>query len=279
MKEITKELKQKMQNFDESHQRLEILKDKYEGETAYIVTGGPSLNNHNVDELKSFLSDKLVIGIKQTYDLFYEEMDYQLLNAVNIKTYDYKTDDTIVAWTVYQQDQPYYIIENDVPCDFMTPIYRNHGSIHNTIAATGDWSEIGFDVSFERPWGPGLMYELAIPLSMYLGCKKIVTIGWDIGVLREHEKGQQYINYDHFYQKGRDKHKVEYDGVNVERLPIGGSGGITYDEVKMNIEGALGLYEYLKGRGIDFSIVSDRNPASELIPRKTMKEIYDADTK
>ena len=233
------------------------------------------------------MSDKLVIGIKQTYDLFYEEMDYQLLNAVNIKTYDYKTDNTIVVWTVYQQDQPYYIINNDVPCDFMTPIYRNHGSIHNTIAAIGDWSEIGFDVSFERPWGPGLMYELAIPLateffrplSMYLGCKKIVTIGWDIGVLREHEKGQQYINYDHFYQKGRDKHKVEYDGVNVERLPIGGSGGITYDEVKMNIEGALGLYKYLKGRGIDFSIVSDRNPASELIPRKTMKEIYDADTK
>ena len=125
MKTITKKLKQEMQNFDESHQRLEILKDKYDGETAYIVTGGPSLNNHNVDELKSFLSDKLVIGIKQTYDLFYEQMDFQLLNAVNIKTYDYKTDDTIVVWTVYQQDQPYYIIDNDVPCDFMTPIYRN----------------------------------------------------------------------------------------------------------------------------------------------------------
>ena len=97
MKTITKKLKQEMQNFDESHQRLEILKDKYDGETAYIVTGGPSLNNHNVDELKSFLSDKLVIGIKQTYDLFYEQMDFQLLNAVNIKTYDYKTDPSELA--------------------------------------------------------------------------------------------------------------------------------------------------------------------------------------
>ena len=120
MKTITKKLKKEMHHFDESHQRLEILKDKYDGETAYIVTGGPSLNNHNVDELKNFLSDKLVIGIKQTYDLLYDVMDYQLLNAVNIKTYDYKTEDTIVVWTVYQQDQPYYIIDNDVPCDFMT---------------------------------------------------------------------------------------------------------------------------------------------------------------
>jgi len=143
------------------------------------------------------------------------------------------------------------------------------------VASQEDWEEISFDKSFERPWGPGLMYELAIPLSMYLGCKKIVTIGWDIGVLREHEKGQQYINYDHFYQKGRDKNKVEYDNVNVERLPIGGSGGITYDEVKINIEGALGLYEYLKTQNIDFNIVSDRNPASEKIPRKTMMELYE----
>ena len=30
-------------------------------------------------------------------------------------------------------------------------------------------------------WGPGLMYEMAIPLAMFLGCKEIITVGWDIG--------------------------------------------------------------------------------------------------
>ena len=34
--------------------------------------------------------------------------------------------------------------------------------------------------NFARPWGPGTMYEMAIPLALYMGCSKIVTIGWDL---------------------------------------------------------------------------------------------------
>ena len=44
-----------------------------------------------------------------------------------------------------------------------------------------DFENITFSKSIERPWGPGLMFELAVPMAIHLGCKNIVTIGWDIG--------------------------------------------------------------------------------------------------
>ena len=58
MKELTKKLKQELINFDSIEERLSFLKNKYEDETAYIVTCGPSLAKHNVDELNERLKDK-----------------------------------------------------------------------------------------------------------------------------------------------------------------------------------------------------------------------------
>ena len=52
MKQITKQLKQEIQSFNSIEERLKHLKDRYKGETAYIVTCGPSLSKHNVNSLK-----------------------------------------------------------------------------------------------------------------------------------------------------------------------------------------------------------------------------------
>ena len=54
-----------------------------------------------------------------------------------------------------------------------------------------------------QPWGPGIMYEMAIPLAIHLGCKKIVTIGWDIGDISSFSKDvkdeTQRVFQEHFY--------------------------------------------------------------------------------
>ena len=55
---ITKELKNKLKNLNTIEERLNLLKNKYEGETAYLVTCGPSLSNHNIDILKHKLKNK-----------------------------------------------------------------------------------------------------------------------------------------------------------------------------------------------------------------------------
>ena len=49
MNSNTKELRQKMLTLDYSEERVDVLKDKYIGETVYIVAAGPSLNNYKHD--------------------------------------------------------------------------------------------------------------------------------------------------------------------------------------------------------------------------------------
>jgi len=62
----------------------------------------------------------------------------------------------------------------------------------HSLAEKEDWDSMKLDhpeYGFNQPWGPGIMYEMAIPLALYLGCKKIVTVGWDIGDLSSFDKG------------------------------------------------------------------------------------------
>ena len=73
----------------------------------------------------------------------------------------------------------------------------------NSITELETWEPMMFDNKLARPWGGGITYEIAIPLAVHLGCKKIVTIGWDIGDLSTFEKGTeddtQRVFQEHFY--------------------------------------------------------------------------------
>ena len=55
---------------------------------------------HDIEMLNSKLSDKLVISVKQAYDVVRDITDFHLLNTYNLKEYDYTTDKTIVVWSV-----------------------------------------------------------------------------------------------------------------------------------------------------------------------------------
>ena len=270
----TKTIKNNMLSLDDSFERLQLLKDKYKDKTAYIITCGPSLKNYNLDKLKVFLKDKFVIGVKQSYDILEDIIDIHLLNFCNYKNYKYKNiENTIISWIVYMQDQPYYILQNNIPCDFMMPLCRNHAGHENTIAAKGDFENLLIDNSFARPWGSGIMYESALPIALYCGVKNIITIGWDIGSIEEKDKGKDKIKYDHFYAEGKDGEKTSYDGVNVIKAPIGGSSGMSFNETKMVIDSTKGLYEFLQSINVNLNIVSDINPAYENIPRIEIPEI------
>jgi hypothetical protein len=149
----------------------------------------------------------------------------------------------------------------------MLPLTRNWGGYENTIAYKRDFESLLIEKTFERPWGSGIMYESGLPIALYAGCKKIVTIGWDIGVLNEEDKGKKFVRYDHFYADGKDGSKTEYDGVNVIKLPVGGSAGMSYDETKMVIDSTEDLHHFLEGIGVELNICSSINPSSDKIKR------------
>ena len=71
MKNKIFEIRKKLLLLDESEERLNCLKDSFNGETVYIVGAGPSLKNHNEEELKHYESggveyfgDKAIYGEK-----------------------------------------------------------------------------------------------------------------------------------------------------------------------------------------------------------------------
>jgi hypothetical protein len=249
----TFELRKKMMMLDTSQERLRVFENAYEGDTAYIVAAGPSINNYEKGYLKEFLSDKLTFCIKQSYDMLEDSADVHIQNFCNFKQYNYSGNEkTITTWLVFDPNHPPTIINNNIKCDMMLPIYRNNGKMEETIAEAGDFESMLIQKSFARPWGPGCMYELAIPLAIYSGCKKIVTVGWDIGDL-EKTKENKSMFQDHFYG-GEDT--VEF-----------GITETSHREITSVSDSTKGLFYFLKDLGIDWEMSSDRNPGYEGIRR------------
>ncbi len=266
-------IRQQMLSLEDSHDRLKLLENKYKDDTAYIVATGPSLKNYEIQKMRAYLSDKFVIGIKQAYDVLGDVIDIHLMNFCNCKFYDYKDNNsTIVSWIVAMQDQPHYIIQNNMRCDFMMPLIRNHAGHENTLASKRDFHNMLISKSFERPWGSGIMYEGALPMAIHCGSKRIVTLGWDIGELNKDDEGKDFIKYDHFYAYGRDNEKTEYDEVNVQKLAVGGSSGMSYNETKMVVDSTEDLHYFLESIGVELNICSDRNPAFNKIKRIGLEE-------
>ena len=108
--------------YDESYDRVKYLKDQYKGETAYILASGPSFKEIPQKDLNK-LEDKLVISIKQTFNDVPNLVDYHLLNFCNLTKYEYPNPNTIVGWTVWDNNQPNIIAQN-FPVDFILGTFK-----------------------------------------------------------------------------------------------------------------------------------------------------------
>ena len=69
MKSQTSKLREELLKLEEPQDRLKVLKNQYEGETAYVIAGGPSLKKYDKEFLNEFMADKLCMPIKQSYRL------------------------------------------------------------------------------------------------------------------------------------------------------------------------------------------------------------------
>ena len=162
------------------------------------------------------------------------------------------------------------IFQNNLESDLFIPIFRNSqftgggvgpDKMVYSVAEKGDFESIKLDhpeLGFNQPWGPGIMYEMAIPLAIYLGCKKIVTVGWDIGDINSFENGEnddtQRVFQEHFYG---DKHNE----IAYAKTSMGPR------EILSVAKSTKGMYYWLKKQGIEWEMVSDRNPSYKGIKR------------
>ena len=248
MKDITISFKNKLQELNTIQERLDILKNEYFGETAYLVTCGPSLSNHDKNILNDKLKDKLVFSIKQAYDVVSDISDFHLLNTYNLKEYEYRTDNTIVVWSVSKsyadnqlrriQDKPVDIYFPVINPPYITPMDTIAGSLNfDDMKLLGERCEV--------TWGPGMFYEMMIPLCLHLGVMDIVTIGWDLKVTNEHK---------HFYKEKMDC--KPQDG-----------------ELQQAVNSTGPFYDWCERNDINLKIISDINNVDERFKRITLGDI------
>jgi hypothetical protein len=257
----THDLIKTIHTFEDIPDRLNVLKDAYKGETCYIVSAGPSLKNFQVDFLREKLQDELVITIKQALNTLKGIADFHVLNFTNFEPYDYSdSQDTIAVWEVFEQYHPQMILENNFKCELMLPCVGNHESdlvkrIDNSQAGLESFDQWTLDKTINRMYGPGIMYEIVIHLALHLGVKEIITIGWDIGDVDKFSKDDLYqdVWQDHFYEGS--------DNIKYAKTPM------NYHEVNTVVKSVKYLKQWLGSKGVDFKIISDRNPADKSIER------------
>ena len=142
-------------------------------------------------------------------------------------------------------------MDNKYPIDLYIPVINPpYVTTEQTIQATcnfDDFRKISKDT--EVLWGPGIMLEIGFPLAIHLGCKKIITIGWDGG-------DPSKIKHDHFYN----------DANNIDTVPMDG-------EVLEAVKSTSKMYEWFVDNGIEFNIVSDINKADKRINRLDIGEL------
>ena len=251
----TKKLKSNIQTIGSIQERLESLKDQYKDDTVYIVTCGPSLQSHDVKELKKKLKDKLVFSIKQAYNVLKDETDFHLLNTYNLSEYEWSAD-SIVYWSLsksYANEQLQRIVDMKAPIDLFIPVINPpFVNYSQTVQATCNFDDFYMmEKQTEVKFGIGMMYEMAIPLTLMLGCKKIVVIGWDLG-----EPKTSTTDWNHFYN-----------------LDLGKVTGPASGEIAQKIESTDKLYDWFVEKGIEVKLISDRSFVSSKFERIKLKDI------
>jgi len=261
MHKNTSSVRKNIGQFEDIPARVDALKDSYKGEDCYIVTAGPSLKNYSEEYLREKLEGKVVITIKQALNMLKGVADFHVLNFTNFEPYNYSgSEETIVVWEVFEQYHPDMILQNKLKVDVMLPVVGNHESdivrrINASQAGQNSFEDWSLAKTLYRMYGPGLMYEVAIHLAVHLGVKSITTLGWDIGDTSKFAGNNLYedVWQDHYYEGDQN---IQY-----AKTPM------NFHEVNTVVNSVEHLNEWLKGRGIEFGIISDRNPCSDKVKR------------
>ena len=238
-------------SYSSAKKKLELLKNKYEGQECYILTCGPSLNSYNPNFLKEKLKDKLVIAVKQAYNFCPDVVDFHLFNSNNFETYRYKENRPFVITTAAEPEVAMIHNiwtnkqENDLFC-----FIPNDRDKNQQLSRTLEFEKFLFDNSVDRPWGPGMMTEIVIYLAVHLGVKEINTIGWDL-----EKPGTMKSN--HFYKN---------------RQVVRPADSMPRDEIELNIEMSKHLYQWLKEKGIELYVASEESYLHNTIPRRMLNE-------
>ena len=256
-KERAAKLREEMSNLDSQKEKLALMKGLFKDSEAYILSCGPTLMENNLDKLNELISENLCLGIKQTYELFSDNMDFHVYNCNNFKKYSYNDSKRPIVFEA--STTPYRLNDCDIKC------FIKERDFNKSVSALGNIDDWTFDKQpLLRPYGPGMMFEIVFYLIEHLGFKKITTVGWD-NTLTSQDPGKQ-----HFYDmenSGYEKSDFIEQNEVAEHVPI---ENLQEEEEITNSSISLWL-DWLVSSGCEVNICSSLSKAPSSIPRINIK--------
>jgi len=263
MKTYTASIKKELTKFMSCEERIDFLKNKYEGKTAVILLPGPSLNDYNHSELRNLFAnreDLVIMPNKGAYDVTLDTSDFHLMNPWNIDRKNpiqyIRGENTIPFWNVtaaFMEEHLQMIEQNRHPCDIWIPCLtepyiKKEECIHSTCNFDQFWM-LGSE--YKTIWGTPILYSTTIPLALHLGCKDFVIMGWDT----------------HLFHKGKDKN------MHFKNTPFKKDKTELAEEEEKIIKSSYKLYNWFTKNNITARLLTDISPVDERFER--LKSIND----
>ena len=261
--------------------KLKILSDYLRHQDIVILTAGPSINQVDPEKLKKFLEGKLVIAVKQTLYIAPELVDIHLINPFNYQDYKYGDNIPIVMNVSLSGMKTRFTTKES---DFEFTIDSKKTDRSHSLAMTRDFDDYSLDKKSVRPFGPGIMYELAIYLPVFLEASSLTIFGWDIGSKSKNSIERFYESYGlskliqdlamkvsiTWYNKYYVRmHNIinfilyKYLGFNV----VLNNTGITDNEATVIADSTNDLYKWFVSKNIYPKIVSEKSMVDAVFPR------------
>lgn len=211
------------------------------GKTVLVTSCGPSFIHWREIYEKHGGSDLFVVCVKQSYEDVGDLCDMHVLNSGNIKRYKYTTSKPVVVIGRDSHNSPIFS-----KADLSYKVVNDSGELSDSLAVSKNFDELKIDMNsiYQRPWGPGIMYEFVIPYIIFCGAKKIITIGWDIADV----KG---IN-THYNQNS-----TPVSTVRKESSVLRSVKNYTPEFIKSKLRLLFACYKHLTGKKYNIAMMQD----------------------
>jgi hypothetical protein len=222
-------LKDILENFADSSERLKFLENLLEGEEIVILSGGPSTGSLTPNEVKYITDNYITITVKYALDILLNNNTYPKFNLFNqyvaFGTLEKLTEKAKPFTSIFGSDGSF----DDDTALMMIEVNDEHFCIRNFKKLLMNhedcltWKEENNKKTYINLH---IMCELALPLAIHMGIKKIYTTGWDLKPINN----QDYC-YTSNIKSYQDSKISEYNYVpNIEKIL--GNLGISINKIK-----------------------------------------------
>jgi len=188
----------------------------WEGETCFLIGGGPSLKNFDFNLIKDYPT----IGVNKSFTKFPTTINY----AMDMRFYDMvTTGDLQQEWLDYTGAKLF--LKRSVKSKFDSSVY---------VVANLDKKALSLDIG-KGIWGGNNSGFGALMIACALGCKRVGLLGYDLKVQKKETHWHEGYGFGRgrSFQSKLDKFKLCFE----EFAPIMSKEGIMV--INLNLDSAL----------------------------------------